>query len=104
MSTFTKKFSIATISRVIKTGAFQPFIKELCKTMNLLCSGSTMGARIRRKEMLALLKESHKVLSAQAKQMGDTEAFEAREEATKLSLKSIKELAEKNTKVVKETE
>jgi hypothetical protein len=61
-----------------------------------------MGARIRRKEMLALLKESHRVLLAQAKQMGDTEAFEAREEATKLSLKAIEALAEKNIEVIKE--
>ena len=95
MSTFTKKFSIATISRVIKTGAFQPFIKELCKTMNLLCSGSTMGARLRRKEMLALLAQSHKILQGQCKQMGDAEAFKEREEATATSLKAIQDKGEK---------
>jgi len=95
MSTFTKKFSIATISRVIKTGAFQPFIKELCKTMNLLCTGSTMGARLRRKEMLTLLSQSHKILQGQCKQMGDTEAFKEREEATATSLKAIKEKGDK---------
>lgn len=98
MSTFTKKFSIATISQVVKTGAFQPFIKELCKTMNLLCSGSTMGARIRRKEMLELLKTSHKTLTAQCKQMGDVEAFAALVEQNKTSLENLKKLAEEDKK------
>jgi hypothetical protein len=93
MSTFTKKFSIASISRTIKTGAFQPFILSLCKTMNTLCAGSTMGARIRRKEMLELLKTSHKTLAGQCKQMGDIEAFAARDGAIATSLKSVEEKA-----------
>lgn len=87
--TFSKQFSIAVMSKHVRSFGFQSFIKVLCHTMNTLCAGNTMGARVRRGEMLQLLKHSHSALLAQVKSMKDTEAFADLEKSKAVSVQNI---------------
>jgi len=78
MSTI-KKMTTAYLARFTTSHGFQRIQKELVLTANTLLVGSTMGARIRRREMRAMLKEVHAILTAQTKAHGDVEAFKALE-------------------------
>lgn len=76
-----KKMTTAYLARFTKSHGFQRIQKELVLTANTLLSGSTMGARIRRREMIAMIKEVHSIVLAQTKTHGDKAAFDALETA-----------------------
>ena len=90
-----KRMTTAYLARFTTSHGFQRIQKELVLTANTLLTGSTMGARIRRREMIAMIKEVHSIILAQTKAHGDTAAFEALETASA----EREELLEKAAKV-----
>lgn len=86
-----RKFTTAYLARLTKSHGFQRIQKELVHCANTLLSGSTMGARIRRKEMIKMLKETHSMLLERSKQHGDKKAFDAFEKAKEISLKDLED-------------
>ncbi len=74
-----RKMTTAYLARFTKAFGFQRIQKEIVHCGNTLLAGSTMGARVRRKEFLALIKEVHSIVKDQAKRHGDEAAFEARD-------------------------
>ena len=77
-----KRMTTAYLARFTTSHGFQRIQKELVLTANTLLTGSTMGARIRRREMIAMIKEVHSIILAQTKAHGDAVAFEALETAS----------------------
>lgn len=93
-----RKMTTAFLAKFTKSYGFQRIQKELVHCANTLLTGNTMGARVRRKEMLTMLKEVHSIVTAQAKAHGDAEALKPSEavEATKELTKASEKPAEKS--------
>ena len=54
--TILKRMTAAYLAKFTKAHGFQRIQKEIVHCSNTLLSGSTMGARVRRKEMIAMIK------------------------------------------------
>jgi hypothetical protein len=99
-----RKMTTAYLARFTKSHGFQRIQREIVQCSNTLLSGSTMGARLRRKEMLTMLKEVHSIIKEQAESHGDKAAFETLEAKNELQSTSVSESPEKSAKVAPKVE
>ena len=97
MSTL-KKMTTAYLARFTKSHGFQRIQKELVQCSNTLLSGSTMGARIRRKEMIIMLEEVTSIIKEQSESHGDKAAFVVVEAKDELPSTSEGESPDKSAK------
>jgi len=95
----------AYLAKFTKAHGFQRIQKEIVHCSNTLLSGSTMGARVRRKEMIAMIKEVHSIVKAMQESHGDKVALEATKELQSTSEGESKPVTPKvASKVTKVTE
>jgi len=102
MSTL-KKMTTAYLARFTKSHGFQRIQKELVQCSNTLLSGSTMGARIRRKEMIVLLEEVTSIIKEQSESHGDKAALGEVEAKDELPSTSEGESSDKSAKKASKT-
>lgn len=91
-----RKMTTAYLAKFTKSHGFQKIQKELVHCSNTLLSGSTMGARIRRREFIAMVKEVHSLVNDQIKTHNDASAFEALEAKKEVTVRDIKAVNESN--------
>ena len=93
-----KKMTTAYLARFTKSHGFQRIQKDLVHCSNTLLSGSTMGSRIRRKEMIVMLEEVTSIVKEQAESHGDKAALGEVEAKDELPSTSEGESPDKSAK------